>query len=127
MSSDATRKAILEATDRLIAGNALRSDGKLTVKSLAVEAAVARHQLTEVHTDLKDAFYARVRSADQPPAALVAEHTKRVEAEESAEQWRARARAAEARVDELIRALHVVAVVEQRQSRRGQRLTVVPD
>jgi hypothetical protein len=54
--------------DRLLAGIPLRSDGALTVVSLAVEAGVKRHVLTHRHTDLKDEFYARVRVQGQIPA-----------------------------------------------------------
>lgn len=58
---DAERAAIAEAGRRLLAGEPTRSDGKLTIKSLAAEAGVKRWMLTERHTDLKDAFYEQVR------------------------------------------------------------------
>lgn len=58
---EAERAAIAEASRRLLAGKPTRSDGKLTIKSLAVEAGLKRWMLTERHTDLKDAFYERVR------------------------------------------------------------------
>ena len=44
------RQQIRDAMDRLIAGTALHSDGKLTVKSLAEEAQVKRWVLTHRHT-----------------------------------------------------------------------------
>jgi len=62
------RQEIRAAMDRLLAGIPLRSDGALTVVSLAVEADVKRHVLTHRHTDLKDEFYARVRAQGQVPA-----------------------------------------------------------
>ena len=58
---DAERAAIGEASRRLLAGVPTRSDGKLTIKSLAAEAGVKRWMLTERHTDLRDAFYEQVR------------------------------------------------------------------
>lgn len=69
MSEDRTaeRGHIRAAMDRLLAGTPLRSDGALTVLSLAAEADVKRHVLTHRHTDLKDEFYARVRAQGQVP------------------------------------------------------------
>ena len=125
MSGQDMRDAILAATERLIQGNPLRSDGKLTIKSLAIEAAVPRHQLTEVHTDLKDAFYARVRNEQEQPAALALERQRRVAAEQNAAEWRERARLAEAQVDELVRALHVVTQSASRAARTRTHLASV--
>lgn len=62
------RDNIRAAIDRLLAGTPLRSDGALTVVSLAAEASVKRHVLTHRHTDLKDDFYARVRAQGHTPA-----------------------------------------------------------
>jgi hypothetical protein len=50
----------------------LRSDGKLTIVSLAAEAAVKRHVLTHKHTDLKDLFNARVKAQHSAPASETA-------------------------------------------------------
>ena len=60
-------QAITEAMVRLLAGVPLRSDGMLTVKSLAEEAGLRRNKLTHKHTGLKDLFYALVRSQDHRP------------------------------------------------------------
>jgi hypothetical protein len=68
MTTDRERGQISAAMDRLLAGTPLRSDGALTVVSLAVEADVKRHVLTHRHTDLKDEFYARVRAQGHVPA-----------------------------------------------------------
>ncbi len=62
------RRAIVHAMQRLLAGTPLRSDGRLTVVSLAAEANVKRYVLTEKHTDLKDQFYARIRAIDRGTA-----------------------------------------------------------
>lgn len=66
------RDDIRDAIDRLLAGTPLRSDGALTVVSLAAEASVKRHVLTHRHTDLKDDFYARIRAQGHTPASELA-------------------------------------------------------
>lgn len=60
-------RAITEAMVRLLVGVPLRSDGQLTIKSLAEEADLRRNKLTHKHTGLKDLFYALVRSQDHRP------------------------------------------------------------
>ncbi len=55
------RVQIEAAMDRLLAGTPLRSAGKLTIVSLAIEADVMRHVLTHKHTDLKDRFLPKDR------------------------------------------------------------------
>lgn len=62
------RQQIEAASDRLLAGTPVRSDGSLTVVALAMEADVKRHLLTHRHTDLKDLFYAKVRAQGHIPA-----------------------------------------------------------
>jgi chromosome segregation ATPase len=66
------RPQIEAAMDRLLAGTPLRSDGKLTIVSLAAEADVRRYVLTHKHTDLKDRFYAKVKAQDSVPASETA-------------------------------------------------------
>ncbi|ONF72712.1 hypothetical protein AVR91_0208955 [Amycolatopsis keratiniphila subsp. keratiniphila] len=53
---------------RLLAGVPLRSDGKLTIKSLAAEAGLLRNKLTHKHTGLKDLFNALVKAQNTRPA-----------------------------------------------------------
>lgn len=96
MTNDSERGQIRAAMDRLLAGTPLRSDGALTVVSLAVEADVKRHVLTHRHTDLKDEFYARVRAQDRIPASeqelrdeLKAAQQKLAEAREENRQLKA--------------------------------------
>jgi ribonuclease HI len=60
-------RAITEAMIRLLVGVPLRSDGQLTIKSLAEEAGLRRNKLTHKHTGLKDLFYALVRSQHHRP------------------------------------------------------------
>lgn len=64
------RRLIRDAMARLLDGDPIRSDGKLTVKSLAVEAGLKRWYLTHKHTDLRDEFYDRVRVQGTTPAAM---------------------------------------------------------
>lgn len=96
MTTDRERGQIHAAMDRLLAGTPLRSDGALTVVSLAVEADVKRHVLTHRHTDLKDEFYARVRAQGRVPASeqelrdeLKATQQKLAEAREESRQLKA--------------------------------------
>ncbi|MEW2259831.1 hypothetical protein [Streptomyces sp. NPDC047869] len=56
------RTRIRGAIDRLLAGQPTRSNGSLTVAALAIEADVHRMALLKRHADLKEEFYARVRS-----------------------------------------------------------------
>lgn len=63
--------AITQAMARLLLGTPLRSDGKLTVKTLAAEAGLRRNKLTHKHTGLKELFYALVRTQDARPAIVV--------------------------------------------------------
>jgi septal ring factor EnvC (AmiA/AmiB activator) len=55
------RDLIRAAMERTLAGTPERSNGALTVVSLAIEAGVPRNALTQRHTDLKDEFYQRIR------------------------------------------------------------------
>jgi hypothetical protein len=62
--------AIIHAMGRLLLGTPLRSDGKLTIKTLAAEAGLRRNKLTHKHTGLKDLFYALVKNQNNEPAAV---------------------------------------------------------
>ena len=66
----AERRIIRDAMDRLLAGTPIRSDGKLTVKSLAVEADVKRWLLTHRHTDLQDEFRDKIQTHGTTPKAM---------------------------------------------------------
>ena len=70
-ADDDVRRAIRDAMDRLIAGEPLHSDGKLTIKSLAEEAQTKRWLLTHRHTDLQAEFRARIANIDAPAALVV--------------------------------------------------------
>ena len=65
--SEAVRRTVRDAMERLITGSPIRSDGKLTIKSLAVEAGVKRWVLTHQHSDLQQEFRARCDSHGETP------------------------------------------------------------
>ena len=69
-TQDKERQMIRDAMDRLLAGEPIRSDGKLTVTSLADEAGVKRWLLTHRHTDLQDEFRDKVRTRGSTPEAM---------------------------------------------------------
>ena len=62
-TSEPTR--IRAATECLLAGRPVASDGALTVVALAAEAGVHRMALIKRHADLKNEFYERVRTDTQ--------------------------------------------------------------
>ncbi|MFI6084244.1 hypothetical protein ACIBBB_25265 [Streptomyces sp. NPDC051217] len=51
-----TRRAIISAMNRLFAGTPQRSNGRLNVSQLAIEANVKRWHLTHQHPDLRQLF-----------------------------------------------------------------------
>jgi len=61
------RRAIREAMTRLLDGQPVRSDGKLTIKSLADEAGVKRWILTHRHQDLQSEFRDRIAAHGNDP------------------------------------------------------------
>jgi hypothetical protein len=60
-------QAITDVMIRLLVGIPLRSDGQLTIKSLAEEAGLRRNKLTHKHTGLKDLFYALLHAQHGRP------------------------------------------------------------
>ena len=69
-ANERERMQIRDAMYRLLAGRPIRSDGKLTVKSLAAEAEVKRWLLTHKHTDLQGEFRDRIRVHGTTPDAM---------------------------------------------------------
>ncbi|HCJ53502.1 MULTISPECIES: hypothetical protein [Glutamicibacter] len=67
MTDEVLRQIIRDAMIRLIDGKPLRSDGKLTVKSLAEEAGVKRWILTHKFTDLQEEFKAKIEGLGGEP------------------------------------------------------------
>ncbi|WP_369035480.1 hypothetical protein [Streptomyces adonidis] len=69
--ADPTRRAILAAMNRLFAGTPQRSNGRLNVSQLAVEADVKRWHLTHQHPDLKDLFQSHATEEEAKRSAHV--------------------------------------------------------
>lgn len=67
MTDEVLRQIIRDAMIRLIVGKPIRSDGKLTVKSLAEEAGVKRWVLTHKFTDLQEEFKAKIEGLGGEP------------------------------------------------------------
>jgi len=69
--TDPVRRDIIAAINRMLAGTPHRSQGRLNVTQLAVEANVNRWHLTHQHLDLKQRFQTEVASAETKRAAAV--------------------------------------------------------
>ena len=121
-SDEHERFLIRDAMTRLLEGDALYSDGKLTVKSLAIEARVKRWLLTHKHTDLREEFYERVRSQNATPTAMRELYEKLSRIEEERAQDRDALREVRAENELLARALAVLAA-RKGPDRRGERAT----
>ncbi|WP_199821144.1 hypothetical protein [Streptomyces fulvoviolaceus] len=106
-------EAITDAVIRLLVGTPLRSDGQLTIKSLAQEAGLKRNKLTHKHTGLKDLFYALVRMQDT--RSRVVEGMKRSNDELQQKITRLRTERDRLRTDvqQLVRVVHVLEVDNQ--------------
>ena len=109
-TDDTERRQIRDAMDRLLKEEPIRSDGKLTIKSLAAEAGLLRWYLTHKHTDLKDEFYDKVRVQDAPPAAMAALHEQIAALKEAQKRDRAALRDAVARTEVHARETQVLAL-----------------
>lgn len=115
------RAEIEAAMDRLLDGIPLRSDGRLTVVSLAAEAGVKRHVLTHRHTDLKDRFYARVKAPDSVPASETALREQNNELRRKLDDMRAERDEYKQASDALARALNVLTVENDELRRKSAR------
>ena len=115
------RHEIEAAMDRLLNGNPLRSDGKLTVVSLAAEAGVKRHVLTHKHTDLKDLFNARVKAQHSVPASETALREQNEELRRKLDDMRAERDEYKQAADALARALNVLTTENDELRRRASR------
>jgi hypothetical protein len=115
------RREIEAAMDRLLNGTPLRSDGKLTIVSLAAEAGVKRHALTHKHTDLKDLFNARVKSQHSVPASETALREQNAELRRKLDDMRAERDEYKQAADALARALNVLTTENDELRRRASR------
>ncbi len=104
------RAEIEAAMDRLLDGIPLRSDGKLTVLSLAAEAGVKRHVLTHKHTDLKDRFYAQIKAQHAVPASEVTLREQNADLRRKLDDMRTQRDEYKEAADALARALNVLSL-----------------
>lgn len=109
-SEDDERRTIRDAMDRLLAGTPIRSDGKLTVQSLAAEAGVKRWVLTHKFPDLQGEFRDRVKTHGSTPDALRAAVAKTEELTARLAEARARLQDAEADVQRYARVIQVLSL-----------------
>ena len=121
------RRLIRDAMTRLLDGDPIRSDGKLTVKSLAAEAGLKRWYLTHRHTDLRDEFYDRVRVQGATPAAMTTLYEEIAALKEAHKQDRAALRDAVAQKEIYARETQVLALENaQLKKKRADALRYVP-
>ena len=113
-TDESERRLIRDAMERLLEGDPIRSDGKLTIKSLAVEAGLKRWYLTHKHIDLRDEFYDRVRAQGATPAAVAALHGQIAALKEAQKQDRAALRDAVARMKIHARETQVLALENEK-------------
>lgn len=112
--TDATqRQAIRDAMARLVEGNPLRSDGKLTIKSLADEAGVKRWLLTHKFTDLQDEFKVRMELTGGEPAVVVKLREQLKERDETITRLRAEIRELTNDRQQLERVINVLSLEQQ--------------
>jgi chromosome segregation ATPase len=120
MSMD-ERARIEAAIGRLLEGTPLRSDGKLTIVSLAIEAGVKRHILTHKHTDLKDRFYARVKAQHAVPASETALREQNADLRRKLDELRAERDEYKQAADALARALNLLTLENDSLRREANR------
>lgn len=115
------RREIETAMERLLNGTPLRSDGKLTIVSLAAEAGVKRHVLTHKHTDLRDLFNARVKAQHSVPASETALREQNEELRRKLDDMSAERDEYKQAADALARALNVLTTENDELRRQASR------
>ena len=123
MTDEMHRQAIRDAMTRLVEGKPLRSDGKLTIKSLADEAGVKRWLLTQKFTDLQDEFKVRVEATGGEPAVVVKLREQLKERDEKIKRLRAEIRELTNDRQQLERVINVLSL--EQQHGRPDKSTVV--
>jgi len=111
------RRAIRDAMARLLDGKPIRSDGKLTIKSLADEAEVKRWVLTHRHQDLQAEFRDRVAQHGTDPEPVRQLKDRVHELQQQNQQLRTQMREAKATTALLERVIAVQALEAQQQAR----------
>jgi hypothetical protein len=118
-------RTITEAMVRLLVGIPLRSDGQLTIKALAEEAGLRRNKLTHKHTELKDLFYALVRSQDHRPKIADGLHADNDQLREKLSDLRAERTRLKDQVATYARVIHVLEVENAQLREQSQASDVV--
>ncbi|MDA3145848.1 MULTISPECIES: hypothetical protein [Micrococcales] len=113
MTDETQRQAIRDAMTRLVEGKPLRSDGKLTIKSLANEAGVKRWLLTHKFTDLQDEFKVRMELTGGEPAVVVKLREQLKERDETITRLRAEIRELTNDRQQLERVINVLSLEQQ--------------
>ncbi|TDC69219.1 hypothetical protein [Streptomyces hainanensis] len=112
-----------------VADTPLRSDGDLTVVSLAAEPDVKRHVLTHMHTDLKDEVHARVRAQGQVPDSGRKLRQELKEAKERLTEVLAENKWLKAEADVFVRIINVLEMgndqLKGQQGRSGTAISIV--
>ncbi|MEI5525505.1 hypothetical protein WB401_13160 [Streptomyces brasiliscabiei] len=118
--------AITDAMVRLLIGVPLRSDGQLTIKSLAAEAGLKRNKLTHKHTGLKDLFYALVRAQRGRPHDVGALHREHEELKARAQRLREERDDLVLQVQRLVRVVQVLELENEQLRQSSQHPVVLP-
>lgn len=118
--------AITDAMVRLLIGIPVRSDGQLTIKSLAKEAGLKRNKLTHKHTGLKDLFYALVRARHGRPHNVDAVHKKHEELKAKAQALREERDDLALQVQYLVRIVQVLELENEQLRQPSQHPVVLP-
>lgn len=113
MTDETQRQTIRDAMTRLVEGKPLRSDGKLTIKSLADEAGVKRWLLTHKFTDLQDEFKVRVEATGGEPAVVVKLREQLKKRDETITRLRAEVRELANDRQQLERVVNVLSLEQQ--------------
>lgn len=120
------RERIRDAMHRLLDGEPLHSDGKLTIKSLAEEAEVKRWLLTHRHTDLQGEFRARVAQQDSTTPEVAALKAERDALQARVKELASQLRIERATITRLERVINVLTLqAELTQQSGGPRLVSI--
>lgn len=122
-ASDAIeRRIIRDAMERLISGKPIRSDGKLTIKSLAEEAGVKRWLLTHKHKDLQAEFRDRVANIEGVPKPVQDLLDKQKATQERAEKLAVQLHQARKELEMYARIVNVLTIENSEKDRQLQEL-----
>lgn len=119
------RERIRDAMQRLLGGDPIHSDGKLTITSLATEAQVKRWLLTHRHTDLQDEFRARVARQGTTTPEVAALTTERDALKARANELASQLRLERATINRLERVINVL-TLQSGLVQGGERPRLVP-